>query len=159
MESARKLPTLADLEALPPGVKGEILEGVLYTMARPRAGHQRVATSVGGRIHDPFDAGRGGPGGWWILIEPGVELPGTPEIAPDLAGWHKARLPQLPDETAIRVVPGWVCEILSPSTRRHDLLVKKSYYPRVGVASHSLTDRKPTPVTPYPPDLPHCVHL
>jgi len=159
MESARKLPTLADLEALPPGVKGEIIEGVLYTMTRPRAGHQRVATSVGGRIHDPFDAGRGGPGGWWILIEPGVELPGTPEIAPDLAGWHKARLPQLPEETAIRVVPDWVCEILSPSTRRHDLLVKKSYYARVGVAFHWLIDREARALTAYRLESQHWVDL
>ncbi len=29
--------TRADLEALPPGVKGEILKGVLYTQPRPRA--------------------------------------------------------------------------------------------------------------------------
>src|SRR5260370_35041349 len=159
MESARKLPTLADLEALPPGVKGEIIEGVLYTMTRPRAGHQRVATSVGGRIHDPFDAGRGGPGGWWILIEPGVELPGTPEIAPDLAGWHKARLPQLPEETALRVVPDWVCEILSPSTRRHDLLVKKSYYARVGVAFHWLIDREARALTAYRLESQHWVDL
>lgn len=36
MDSARKLPTRADLEALPAAVKGEIIEGVLYTMTRPR---------------------------------------------------------------------------------------------------------------------------
>ena len=33
--------TLADLEALPPDVRGEIIEGVLYTMTRPRARHGR----------------------------------------------------------------------------------------------------------------------
>ena len=29
--------TYEDLVALPPGVKGEILDGVLYTQQRPRA--------------------------------------------------------------------------------------------------------------------------
>jgi hypothetical protein len=34
--------TLAELDALPPGVVGEIIEGVLYTMTKPRARHQRT---------------------------------------------------------------------------------------------------------------------
>src|SRR5690242_21716819 len=89
MEPARKVPTMADLEALPPGVKGEIIEGVLYTMTRPRSTHQRTILALGAPLHDPFGRGIGGPGGWWILVEPGIELPDTPEIAPDLAGWRR----------------------------------------------------------------------
>jgi Uma2 family endonuclease len=140
MDPARKLPTLADLDALPPGVKGEIIEGVLYTMTRPRGPHQRTGTVLGAGLSGPFDLGAGGPGGWWILIEPGIELPGTPEIAPDVAGWRRERLPTIPADEPIRVVPDWVCEILSTSTRRHDLLVKKPYYARVGVAYHWIVD-------------------
>ncbi|MBK6518766.1 MAG: Uma2 family endonuclease [Polyangiaceae bacterium] len=142
MQSARKRPTLADLDALPPDIKGEIIEGVLYTMTRPRGPHQRVVRSVGSRIGDPFDDGKGGPGGWWILPEPGIELPDTPEICPDLAGWRRERLPTLPEDKPIRVAPDWVCEILSPSTRRHDLLIKKPYYARVGVPHHWVIDRE-----------------
>jgi Uma2 family endonuclease len=149
VQPSRRAPTLADLEALPVGVKGEIIEGVLYTMTRPRARHQRLTTSLGGRIHDLFDAGHGGPGGWWILVEPGIELPSTPEIAPDLAGWRRERLPELPEESAITVVPDWVCEILSPTTRRHDLLVKKPYYAKVGVAFHWLIDHDARTLTAY----------
>jgi len=36
-----------------------------------------------------FDLGRGGPGGWWIIAEPGIELPNTPEISPDIGGWRR----------------------------------------------------------------------
>jgi Uma2 family endonuclease len=147
MDPARKVPTIEDLEALPPGVKGEIIEGVLYTMARPRGPHQRTALSVGSDLRGPFDYGNGGPGGWWILPEPGIELPNTPEISPDLAGWRRERLLVLPDDAPIRVVPDWVGEILSPSTRRHDLLVKKPYYAKVGVAHHWLIDREAQTVT------------
>lgn len=140
VEPARKAPTLADLEALPSHIKGEIIEGVLYTMTRPRGPHQRTALLIAGRLSELFDLGRGGPGGWWILPEPGIELPGTPEIAPDVAGWRRDRLPVLPEDEAIQVVPDWVCEILSPTTRRHDLLVKKPYYARVGVTHHWVVD-------------------
>ena len=83
MDPAHRIPTLADLEALPVDVKGEIIEGVMYTMTRPRGRHQRTALAVGADLRDPFDRGRGGPGGWWIVPEPGIELPNTPEIAPD----------------------------------------------------------------------------
>jgi len=149
MDPARKLPTLADLDALPADTKGEIIEGVLYTMTRPRGRHQRTGLAIGGDLRGPFDRGRGGPGGWWIVPEPGIELPDTPEISPDVAGWRRERLAVLPDDAAICVVPDWVCEILSPSTRRHDLLVKKPYYARVGVAHHWLIDLPARTLTAY----------
>jgi Uma2 family endonuclease len=132
--------TLADLDALPPGIVGEIIEGVLYTMTKLRAPHQRTALKIGSGIGDPFDDGRGGPGGWWIITEPGIELPNTPEISPDVAGWRRDRLPKLPRKEPIRVVPDWVCEILSPTTRRHDMLHKLPYYARIGVPSMWLVD-------------------
>jgi Uma2 family endonuclease len=149
MDPARKVPTLADLDALPADVKGEIIEGVLYTMTRPRGQHQRTGLAIGGDLRGPFDRGRGGPGGWWIIPEPGIELPNTPEIAPDIAGWRRERLPVVPDDAAISVVPDWVCEILSPTTRRHDLLVKKPYYAKVGVAHHWLIDLPARALTAY----------
>jgi Uma2 family endonuclease len=149
MDPARKKPTIADLEALPANIKGEIIEGVLYTMTRPRGPHQRTTTIIGGNIGGPFDHGKGGPGGWWILVEPGIELPNTPEIAPDVAGWRRERLPELKHDEPIRVVPDWVCELLSPSTRRHDVLVKKPYYAKVGVGHHWLVDVEARTLTAY----------
>jgi Uma2 family endonuclease len=149
MEPAHRIPTIADLDALPPDIKGEIIEGVMYTMTRPRGRHQRAALAVGADLRDPFDRGKGGPGGWWIVPEPGIELPNTPEIAPDVAGWRRERLLKLSEDEPIRVVPDWVCEILSPSTRRHDLLVKKPYYARIGVGHHWLIDLSASTLTAY----------
>src|SRR5689334_18386798 len=135
-----RAPTLADLDDLPPGIVGEIIEGVLYTMTKPRARHQRTGTGISGDLRSPFDLGRGGPGGWWIVAEPGIELPNTPEISPDVAGWRRARMPEMPGDEPIRVVPDWVCEILSKTTRRHDHSVKMPYYAKVGVAYAWLVD-------------------
>lgn len=149
MDPARKVPTMADLDALPPGIKGEIIDGVLYTMTRPRGLHQHTGLAIGSDLRGPFNRGIGGPGGWWILPEPGVELPNTPEISPDLAGWRRERLPVLSHEEPIRVVPDWVCEILSPSTRRHNLLIKKPFYARVGVGHHWIVDLAARAVTAY----------
>lgn len=148
-EPARKLPTMDDLYALPREIKGEIIEDVLYTFPRPRARHQRTILEMGTDLGGSFQRGRGGPGGWWILPEPGIELPNTPEISPDLAGWRRERLPELPEDEPLRVVPDWVCEILSPSTRRHNLLIKKPYYAKIGVPYHWIVDREARTVAAY----------
>jgi Uma2 family endonuclease len=146
---AHKAPTLADLDALPPGIKGEIIEGVLYTMTRPRGPHQQVTTRIVGELVGPFDLGVNGPGGWWVLVAPGIQLPRSPEFAPDVAGWRRERLPVLAHDAAIMVVPDWICEILSPTTRQHNLLVKKPYYAKIGVAHHWLVDLAERTLTAY----------
>ena len=144
-----KPPTLADLDALPPGIVGEIIEGVLYTMTKPRMRHQRTTRMIGGRVGEPFDNGIGGPGGWWIVTEPGIELPNTPEIAPDVAGWRRERMPEMPGDEPIRMVPDWVCEILSKNTRRHDHLVKMPYYAKIGVAYAWVADSEARVLVTY----------
>jgi Uma2 family endonuclease len=126
--------SLADIEALPPGTKGEIIEGTLYTQARPSPRHQGVATALIDDLYGPFRRARGGPGGWLILVEPGIRLPESPEFSPDLAGWRRSRLERFPIEGPIETVPDWLCEIHSASTRAYDLITKRSYYARVGVS-------------------------
>ena len=78
---ATSQPTLADLDALPAGSVGEMIERVLYTMTMPPTRHRWTARAIGGGLRGPFELGRGGPGGWWNTAEPGIELPNTPEIS------------------------------------------------------------------------------
>src|SRR5690606_743412 len=140
-EAASKRATRADLDALPEGVVGELIHGVLYTMSRPRPRHAGAASVLGSDLNGAFQRGRGGPGGWWILDEPGIELAAldVEEIVPDVAGWRKERLPVLP-EGPIAIAPDWVCEVLSPSTRAHDLKRKRPLYARAGVPWMWLVD-------------------
>jgi Uma2 family endonuclease len=68
------------------------------------------------------------------LPEPGIEVPGSPEFSSDVAGWRRQRLPELPQDGPIQTVPDWLCEIHSPNTRGYDLLKKRPFYARIGVA-------------------------
>ena len=133
-DAPRERATRADLEALPESVVGELIAGVLHTFPRPRPRHARAASGLGGDLVGPYDRGRGGPGGWWILDEPGVALAALDieEIVPDLGGWRRERLPALP-EGSITLAPDWVCEVLSPTTRAHDLKRKRPLYAQAGV--------------------------
>lgn len=132
-DAAIKRASWADLEALPANVVGELIGGVLYSMPRPRPKHGAAMTRIAGDVEGPYDRGRGGPGGWIIVVEPGVELRAldVEEIVPDIAGWRRDRLPELPERFTI--APDWVCEVLSPSTRRHDLQLKRPLYAKAGV--------------------------
>ena len=121
--------TYADVEALPDHVVGEILDGELYASPRPRLRHAMAATRLTGRLSPPFDDGEGGPGGWWLLMEPELHL-GEDVVVPDLAGWRRERLPAVPDEPYLELAPDWVCEILSPSTERIDRGLKLAIYAR-----------------------------
>lgn len=124
--------TLADLDALPEGVVGEIIDGTLYTHARPRAGHGYFGLRLFGELDGPFQLGTNGPGGWWLMVEPGIQVEGSPEFIPDLAGWRRERVPELPDGQWT-AVPDWACEILSPSTRGYDTRIKRPFYARIGI--------------------------
>lgn len=124
--------TYADLEALPETVVGEIIDGTLYTHPRPRIEHTDAAGGLLEELRSRFQRGRGGPGGWWIQMEPGIELEGSPEFIPDLAGWRRERVPQMP-RGRWNLVPDWACEILSPSTRGYDQRIKRPFYARIGI--------------------------
>ena len=126
--------TIADLEALPRTWRGEIIDGTLYAFPRPRFEHANIEDYLTADLKNPFQRRRGGPGGWWILSEPGIELPRAREFSPDLAGWRRERMPAPPPpKQAITVVPDWACEILSPSTASYDNIVKRRFYAEIGV--------------------------
>ncbi len=119
----------ADIEALPENVVGEILDGVLYTHARPATPHAAAAAAIGEELGPPFKRSRGGPGGWMILHEPELHLV-EDVLVPDLAGWRRERMPELPHAPAVTLAPDWACEVLSPSTERVDRGVKLAIYAR-----------------------------
>lgn len=126
--------TYQDLLDAPDTVIAEILEGELFTSPRPRGRHSIAHGNLLTLLHPPFYRRRGGPGGWWILIEPQLHL-NDPEdvVVPDLAGWRLERMPKVPEGVEFRVTPDWLCEILSPTTERVDRTRKLRIYARAGV--------------------------
>lgn len=130
---ARRRATYQDLLSVSDHLVAEILDGDLCTSPRPSVAHAIATTGLGGNLVGPFDHGRGGPGGWWILGEPELHL-GEDVVVPDLAGWRRARLPEMPRGAFLSVAPDWVCETVSPSTERIDRGTKLAIYARENVS-------------------------
>lgn len=138
-KQAHRPATYADLEALPPNMVGEIVRGVLYANPRPATLHARASSRLGGELSGPFDRGRGGPGGWILLDEPELHF-GDDVVVPDLAGWRRARMPELPQTSFLTLAPDWLCEVLSPSTAKLDRTDKLPLYASVSVTNFWLVD-------------------
>lgn len=129
---ARRPATYDDLLAVPDHLVAEILDGDLHTSPRPAPRHAVASSGLTADLSGPFDRGRGGPGGWWILAEPELHL-GNDVVVPDLAGWRRTRLIEIPAEASFKLPPDWVCETLSPPTERIDRGKKLAIYAREGV--------------------------
>ena len=131
--------TYDDLAALPDNLVAEIVNGELHASPRPAPPHARAGSSLGELLVGPFDHGRGGPGGWWVLLEPELHL-ADDVLVPDWAGWRRSRMPRLPKSAYFPLAPDWIGEVLSPSTSRLDRAQKLAIYAREGVSHAWLID-------------------
>lgn len=142
MEPAGKLATYDDLLALAEDVKAEVIQGRLVVLPPRLPRHSKAQGTLGTLLGGPFedDDGRGGPGGWWILLEIDVRLSAHDIVRPDLAGWRRERLLEPWDQRPIETRPDWVCEILSPSNVAHDRVHKRRLYAAHGVPFYWIVD-------------------
>ena len=138
-DPAKRRATYEDVLAAPEHLVAELIFGELVTHPRPAVRHANVSSNLGGELYGPFRKGKGGPGGWIILDEPELHLHGE-VLVPDLAGWRRERVPELPDGVAVEIVPDWVCEVLSPATAAIDRTDKMAIYAREQVRHVWLVD-------------------
>ncbi len=140
VKPADKIATYQDLYNIPDSLVGEILGGELVTHHRPAPKHARAASVLGARLLSNFDTlPDGESGGWWILDEPECHL-GKDIVVPDIAGWRKTTMAELPESAWFDICPDWVFEVISPATARHDRGVKRDIYARVGVGHYWIVD-------------------
>ncbi|MEJ7728762.1 MAG: Uma2 family endonuclease [Polyangiaceae bacterium] len=108
----------------------ELIDGNLVEKEAASGKHGEAQTRLGRKL-GPFDWRHGGPpdrpGGWRFASEVEIYFDATNTFRPDCAGWRRERLPEMPAEVPVRVVPDWVCEILS-TNRANDLVRKKRVY-------------------------------
>ena len=109
MSDAVKLPlaTIADLLAIPEAHRRhEVIDGSLIEKEAASGRHGGAQARLS-RTLGPYDRRPGGrwPGGWWFATEVEVLFEDTQVFRPDVAGWRRERLAELPAEVPIMVRP------------------------------------------------------
>ena len=138
---AKQRATYDDLLRVPDTKVAEIIDGELIVSPRPASPHALAAAEISADLLPMFHGidARSGPGGWWILPEPELHL-ADDVLVPDIAAWRCARMPTVPNTAAFSLAPDWACEIISPSSVRHDRIAKMRCYAREGIAAIWLVD-------------------
>jgi Uma2 family endonuclease len=127
--------TVADLLAIPEEERfHELLDGELVRKAAPSGEHGGAQADLVGSLGPMFGHPPGGgvPGGWWFATEVEIQL-AEDVCRPDVVAWRREKAPQRPRGAPVRLVPDWVCEILS-TNRRNDLVRKKHIHHRARIA-------------------------
>lgn len=129
--------TIADLLAIPEERRRhEIIDGTLVEKEAASVRHGAAQVRLARRLA-PYDRRTGG--GWWFATEVEVWFEDSQVFRPDIAGWRRERLAELPSDVPIMVRPDWICEILSKN-RRNDLIRKKRVYHRHEVGHYWIVD-------------------
>ena len=136
--------TLSDLLAIPSAERfHEVLDGDLLPKAMPGGEHGGAQGNLRGWLR-PFQSRPGGadrPGGWWFATEVTLDLATHQVVQPDLVGWRRERTPEQPKGYPVRLLPDWVCEIMSDGdARRRDGIQKRRIYADLGVPHFWLVD-------------------
>jgi Uma2 family endonuclease len=145
--------TLQDFLAIPEEQRHhEIIDGELVRKAMPSPKHSRSQAAVTSSLFGPYNRRPGGPphqpGGWWFLTEAEV-LFGEEPLRPDVAGWRRERLSEIPDASPLGVIPDWICEILSPTNPTNDTIKKKRIYHHFKVPHYWILDPRDETLTVY----------
>ncbi len=143
--------TVEDLLALDPELGYELINGNLVQKAMGNPVHSACQTSTIIELGAQFNRRPGGrvPGGWWIRAECDVLLEEDQLFRPDIAGWRRDRVADLPDERPVRIRPDWVCEVLSPSNVANDTVLKFRVHHRTGVPHYWVADPEAGTVAVY----------
>ena len=123
-----KVYTVEDIEELPEGVRAELIDGQMFYMATPSRKHQGLVGNLFGEIFAYLNQDNR------TYLEPDITVVCDRDKLDD-KGCHGA--------------PDFVAEILSPSSRSRDCLLKLIRYREAGVREYWIVDPERETVTVY----------
>ena len=127
----------AMLDALPDdGQRHEIIDGVHFVTPSPATAHQFVVSELVGLL---FIYLRAEPVGWVLASPSDIELAPDTIVQPDILVLPRTsdRRPRTWAEAGLPIL---VIEVISPSSRSRDRIVKRPRYQRAGIAEYWIVD-------------------
>ena len=129
--------TVADYLKLPDECRVELIDGVFYDMAAPNFLHQRIACRFSYIVQNYIDEHHGRCIPAIAPVDVQLDKDDKTMVQPDfLIVCHRDII------TKARIVgaPDFVMEVISPSSRRKDMLVKAGKYAQAGVREYWMID-------------------
>lgn len=149
--ATKKACTLADFLAWDESERAEIVRGEAVMMASPSRVHQSISMSLAAQLYN-FLEGKSCkvyPAPFAVrLFERAEDAPKDVDtvVEPDISVvCDKSKL----DDWGCKGAPDMVIEILSPSTQRHDRLVKMNLYQQAGVREYWIVNPADKTVQTY----------
>jgi Uma2 family endonuclease len=138
--------TYDDLQRLPDdGLRHELVDGVLVVTPAPGVRHQRILLEIAIQLQAAARSGSLGD----VLIAPvDVRLSDVNVVEPDLLFVAREGRASV-GERCVEGPPELVVEVLSPSSRRTDAVVKRQLYERHEVLEYWLVDPESDSVRVY----------
>ncbi len=145
-EAHKETYTIDDIYALPDGERAELIDGQIYYLATPSRTHQRILGATYRKIADYIDS-KGG--NCEVDIAPFAVFLNNDDInyvEPDISVICD---PSKLDEKGCHGAPDWIIEIVSPSSKRIDYLIKLFKYRNAGVKEYWIVDAEKNRITVY----------
>lgn len=138
--------TIDDIYALPEGQRAELIDGCMYMMAPPSRIHQHLISKLNQFIANYIDVHKGNcevyPAPFAVYLDEHTNT----YVEPDLSIiCDKNKL----DDKGCKGAPDWIIEIVSPSSRPMDYLIKLFKYRSAGVREYWIVDPEKNRITVY----------
>lgn len=136
-----EIKTIADIEALPEGTRAELFDGRVFFNTAPTLTHQDIVSFLHGTIWNYIRS----KGGKCKVFTSPVDVQLNADdvynlVQPDVA--VVCDRDKLKDGKRCIGAPDWVIEVVSPSTKAQDYIVKLNKYLAAGVREYWIVDPK-----------------
>lgn len=129
--------TIDEYYALPEDVRLELIDGVFYDMGAPTTFHQRFAGEIHRQIANYIYANNGSCQPYISPIDVQLDMDDDTMVQPDvIIVCDRDRIKR----QVVFGAPDFVCEIISPSTKRKDYTIKMNKYLNAGVKEYWIVD-------------------
>ena len=141
-----KVYTVEDIEALPEGVRAELIDGRMFYMATPSRKHQGLVGNLFGEIFAYLNQNKGKCAVYPAPFAVYLNEDNRTYLEPDITVvCDRDKL----DDKGCHGAPDFVAEILSPSSRSRDCLLKLIRYREAGVREYWIVDPERETVMVY----------
>ena len=129
--------TLDDIYSLPDGTRAELIDGHFYYMAPPSTKHQRISGFLHNKIYQYISNHNGACETFTAPFAVFLNQDNKNYVEPDISViCDRSKL----TDKGCNGAPDWIIEVVSPSSKRMDYLIKLLKYQTAGVREYWIVD-------------------